>query len=139
MVRGEERDRVQGRCLSDAKEPVQDRRRGAPSARLYDQRSEGRLGEERRIEGLVAAGQHQARSIGSHGSRDAGARPVEQCVTAHEPTELLGPLVARDPSRQRSEPHPFAPGEDDRRPVWPHCPYSVSPPNADGMRTNSLI
>jgi hypothetical protein len=119
MVRWEEGDRGQGRRLGDAKETVQDRGGGAPAARLNDQRLAWSLGEERRIERLVAAGQDQARPIRSHDAGDARARPVEQRLPVHEGTELLGPLVAGNPSCQRPEPHPLAPGQDDRPPVRP--------------------
>ena len=100
MVRGEERDRVLGAGLGDAKKTVQDRRSRPTAARLNDQGSERSLGEERRVEGLVRTGQDQTRSIWSHGPGDAGARLVEQGLSTHERAELLGPLVAGDPPSQ---------------------------------------
>jgi hypothetical protein len=65
----------------------------------------------------MTAGQNQASVIRSHNSSNSSARPVQQRLIIHEGTELLGPLVAGNPLRQRPEPHPLASCEDECPPV----------------------
>lgn len=112
MIGREDGDRGRRRHLGDPEKAVQDGGTGSSVLGLHHEETRGHLMDERCVKPFVPLGEDRDGPLRRNRPRHAPAGSVQESFVVEDRTELLGPVVTRDPPGQGTKSRAVPSGQD---------------------------